>query len=138
MSTVLTPRELAQRHADPTCAGPILSIEADVPLKGAQLAVLKKMLNADKTLAGLEVCAPDGASLGVVPRADVLAYIFAQPPSMTRGGRTDLLEGAPVSDAPLFRCAAHDPPFQRLLCAASPQPLKCKHCGQTMQRVREP
>jgi hypothetical protein len=135
MSTILTPRELALKHVDPNCADPILSIEADVPLQGEQIAVLKKMFASDKTIAGLEVFAPDGTSLGTVSRADMLAYILAQPSNVTRGGRIDQLEGAPVSNAPLFRCDAHQPPYQRLLWAASPQLLKCKVCGLTMQRA---
>lgn len=136
MNTTLTPRELAQKRADPSCAGPTLSIEADVPLKGEQLTVLKKLFAADNSLAGLEVIAPDATSLGVVPRADLLAYMLAQPSAATRGGRIDQLEGAPVSEAPLFCCDAHQPPYQRLLWAASPQLLKCKVCGQTMHRAR--
>ena len=136
MSTVLTPRQLALSHADPACTGPTLSIEADVPLKGEQLAVLENLLAADEDLLGLEVFAPDGASLGVVPLTDVLAYVLAQPSGMTRGGRIGQLEGTHVSDAPLFRCDAHQPPYQRLLWAASPQLLKCKLCGQTMQRAQ--
>lgn len=136
MSTVLTPRELALSHADSACAGPTLSIEADVPLKGEQLAVLEKLIAADETLVGLEVFAPDGTSLGVVPLADVLAYVLALPSGMMRGGRLDI-EGKHVSDAPLFRCDAHQPPYQRLLWAASPQLLKCKLCGQKMQRAQD-
>jgi hypothetical protein len=136
MSTVLTPRELALSHADPACAGPTLGIEADVPLKGERLAVLENLLAADEALVGLEVFAPDGASLGVVPLADVLAYVLAQPSGMTRGGRIGH-EGTHVSDAPLFRCDAHQPPYQRLLWAASPQLLKCKLCGQTLLRARD-
>jgi hypothetical protein len=138
MSTVLTPRELALSHADPTCTGPTLSIEADVPLKGEQLAVLENLLAADEALVGLEVFAPDGASLGVIPLADVLAYVLAQPSGMMRGGRIGQLEGTHVSDAPLFRCPnEHQPPYQRLLWAASPQLLKCKLCGQTLLRARD-
>jgi len=136
MSTVLTPRELALSHADPACTGPTLSIEADVPLKGEQLAVLENLLAADEALVGLEVFAPDGASLGVVPIADVLAYVLAQPSGMMRGGRIGQLEGTHVSAAPLFRCDEHQPPYQRLLWAASPQLLKCKLCGQKMQRAQ--
>lgn len=135
MSTVLTAREMARRHADPACVGPMLSIEADVTLKGEQLDVLEELFDEDATLAGLEVFAPDGSSLGIVPRAAVLAYILARPSGTTRGGNIGRLEGAPVSDAPLFRCDEHNPPYQRLLWAASPQPLKCKECGRKMLRV---
>jgi hypothetical protein len=135
MSPVLTPRELALSLADPACIGPTLSIEADVPLKGEQLAVLEELITADETLVGLEVFAPDGASLGVVPLEDVFAYVLAWPSGMMRGGRVGQLEGTHVSDAPLFRCDAHQPPYQRLLWAASPQLLKCKLCGQKMQRA---
>jgi hypothetical protein len=136
MSPVLTPRELALSHADAACTGPTLSIEADVPLKGEQLAVLENLLAADEALVGLEVFAPDGASLGIVPLADVFAYVLAQPSGMMRGGRIGQLEGTHVSDAPLFRCDAHQPPYQRLLWAASPQLLKCKLCRQKMQRAQ--
>ena len=136
MSPVLTPRELALSHADSACTGPTLSIEADVPLKGERLAMLANLFTADESLVGLEVLAPDGASLGVVPLADVMAYVLAQPSSIMRGGRIGQLEGTHVSDAPLFRCDAHQPPYQRLLWAASPQLLKCKLCGQTMQRAQ--
>ena len=134
MSTVLTARELAQKYADPNCVGSTLGVDADVPLKGENVAVLEKLF-ADEALAGLEVFAPDGASLGVVPRADVLDYILEQPSGMTRGGRIGALEGAPVSEAPLFLCDAHEPPYQRLIGAASPQLLKCKVCGKTMRRA---
>lgn len=136
MSTTLTPRELAQKHADPAFDGPSLSIEADVPLEGDKLAVLKRLFAADKALAGLEVFAPDGTSLGVVPRAQVLAYVLAQPSTLTRGGRVGQLEGSHVGEAPLFRCDEHRPPYQRLLWAALPQLLKCRVCGKTMQRAR--
>ena len=137
MSTTLTARALAQKHADPAFDGPALGIEADVPLEGDKLAALKKLFAADKALAGLEVFAPDGTSLGVVPRAQVLAYVMAQPSTLTRGGRVGQLEGSHVSQAPLFRCDAHQPqpPYQRLLWAASPQLLKCKVCGQTLRRA---
>lgn len=137
MSPLLTPRELALSHADAACTGPTLSIEADVPLKGEQLAMLEKLITADETLVGLEVFAPDGASLGVVPLADVLAYVLAQPSGMMRGGRTGQLEGTHVSNAPLFRCEEHQPPYQRLLSSGSPQLLKCKLCGQKMQRAKD-
>ena len=137
MSTTLTARELAQRHADPECDGPSLSIEADVPLEGERVAVLKRLFAADKVLGGLEVFEPGGASLGVVPRAQVLAYLLlARPTTLVRGGRVGQLEGAHVSDAPLFRCDEHQPPYQRLLWAASPQLLKCKLCGQPLRRAR--
>jgi hypothetical protein len=136
MSTTLTPRELAQEHADPAFDGPALSIEADVPLEGDKLAVLKRLFAADKALAGLEVFAPDGTSLGVVPRAQVLAHVLAQPSTLTRGGRVGQLEGSHVSEAPLFRCDEHQPPYQRLLWAPSPQLLKCKVCGQPLRRAR--
>lgn len=139
MSTTLTARELAQKLADPAFDGPSLSIEADVQLGGEHVAVLKKLFAADKTLAGLEVFAPDGTSLGVVPRAHVLAYVLTRPTRLTRGGRVGQLEGSHVSEAPLFRCDAHQPkpPYQRLLWSASPQLLKCKVCGQTMRRARD-
>lgn len=135
MSTLLTPRELAQKHSGPACDGPTLSIEADVPLDGEKLAVLKNLLASDKTLAGLEVFEPDGTSLGAVPRADVLAHVLAGAPRVTRGGRIGQLEGSHVGEAPLFRCDAHQPPYRRLLWAASPQLLKCKVCGRTLQRA---
>ncbi len=136
MSTdTLTARELARRHADPAFDGQSLSIEADVPLEGERTALLKRMFAADKSLAGLEVFDADGASLGVVPRAQVLAYVLANPSTLTRGGRVGQLEGSHVSAAPLFRCDAHQPPYQRLLWAASPQLLKCKGCGQPLHRA---
>ena len=137
MSTVLTPRELALSHADPSCTGPTLSIEADVPLKGEKLAMLEKLIADDETLVGLEVFAPDGASLGVVPLADVLAYVLAQPSGTMRGGGIGQPRGTHVSAAPLFRCPnEHHPPYQRLVWAASPQLLECKLCGQKMQRAQ--
>jgi hypothetical protein len=137
MSTTLTARELSQQHADPAFDGPSLSIEADVALEGDKLAVLKRLFAADKALGGLEVFTSDGASLGVVPRARVLAYVLARPSTLTRGGRVGQLEGSHVSEAPLFRCDAHQPPYQRLLWAASPQLLKCKVCGRPLRRARD-
>ena len=136
MSNVMTARELAQRYADPDCTGPTIGIEADVPLDGGKLAVLENLLVEDKALAGLEVLAPDGTSLGVVPLADVLEYVLEQPSDMTRGGHIRQLEGVPVSNAPLFRCDAHEPAEQRLLWAASSQLLTCQVCGRRMQRVK--
>lgn len=136
MSNALTPRELALRHADPSCAGPTLSIEADVPLEGERLAWLERLIVEDESLAGVEVMASDGASLGVVPVSDVLDYLLKQSLGPTRGGRVGQLEGAPVGDAPLFQCDATDhPPYRRLLWAASPRLLACKHCGRTLRRV---
>jgi len=135
MSTTLTARELAQRYADPAFDGPALGVEADVPLEGARLSALNKLFADDETLAGLEVFEPDGTSLGVVPLAEVLTYASEQPSSLVRGGRVGRLEGAHVSDAPLFRCDAHQPPYRRLLWAASPQLLKCKVCGNRLQRA---
>ena len=135
MSTTLTARELAQKYADPAFDGPALGIEADVPLEGERLAALNKLFADDEALAGLEVFAPDGASLGVVPVVEVLTYASAQPSTLTRGGRIGQLEGSHVGDAPLFRCDAHQPPYQRLLWAGSPQLLKCKVCGREMQRA---
>lgn len=135
MSSVLTARELARRLADPACTGPALSIEADVPLEGDKLDLLEELLDEDPALAGLEVFAPDGTSLGVVPRAAVLDYVLEQPSELTRGGRVGQLEGAPVGDAPLFQCDAHQPPYRRLLWAASPRLLACKVCGQTLRRA---
>lgn len=136
MSTTLTARELAHKHADPVFDGPSLGIEADVPLEAERVALLKRTFAADKALGGLEVLASDGTSLGVVPRAQVLAYVLAHPTGLTRGGRVGQLEGSHVSEAPLFRCDAHQPPYQRLLWAASPQLLKCKVCGQPLRRAR--
>ena len=135
MSNALTPRELALRHADPSCAGPTLSIEADVPLEGEGRAWLERLLEEDESLAGVEVLAPDGASLGVVPVSDVLDYLLEQSLGPTRGGRVGQLEGAPVGDAPLVQCDAHQPPYRRLLWAASPRLLACKVCGQTLRRA---
>lgn len=135
MSNALTPRELAHRHADPACAGPTVSIEADVRLEGENLSWLERVLDEDETLAGVEVFEFDGSSLGVVPVADVLDYVLAQSLGPTRGGRVGQLEGAPVGAAPLFQCALHEPPYRRLLWAASPQLLRCKVCGQTLQRA---
>lgn len=135
MSNALTPRDLALRHADPSCAGPTMSIEADVPLEGERLGWLAKLLEEDESLAGVEVLAPDGASLGVVPVSDVIDYLLEQSLDPARGGRIGQLEGAPVGDAPLFQCDAHQPPYRRLLWAASPQLLACKVCGQTLRRA---
>jgi hypothetical protein len=136
MSTDMTARELALQYADTAFDGSALGIEADVPLGGERLAVLKNLFASDKALGGLEVFGDDGASLGVVPRAALLAYILKQPSTLTRGGRIGQLEGSHVGEAPLFRCEAHQPPYQRLLWAGSPLLLKCKVCGQALQRVR--
>lgn len=135
MRNALTPRELASRHADPACAGRTVSIEADVPLMGENLSWLERVLEEDESLDGVEVLDADGTSLGVVPVADVLDYVFADSFGPTRGGRVGQLEGAPVGAAPLFQCTLHEPPYRRLLWAASPQLLRCKECGQTLQRA---
>lgn len=135
MSTTLTARELAQKHADPAFDGPTLGVEADVRLEGERLSTLNKLFADDEALAGLEVFEPDGTSLGVVPLVEVLEYVSEQPSSLTRGGRVGQLEGAHVSDAPLFLCDAHQPPYRRLLWAASPQLLKCKVCGRDLRRA---
>ncbi len=139
MSVTFTPRQLLTQTSRPAVAGPALGIEADVPLTAAGLASLKKILESDQSLVGVEVFTSEDEALGVIPREAVSAYISSATAApvkpIRRGGNINLMEGGAVGDAPLYACAAHEPPYQRLMWSAAPEPPKCKVCRQPMQRT---
>ena len=134
MSETLTFRQLLEKYSGETVSGTLLVVEADLSVNEAVLATLK----ANRSIQGLEVITSEDKSLGVISRMSVVRYLKEQSQSTgtsSRGGNIGTLEGNFVTEIPKYQCNQHDPPYQRLVAIARPEPPKCRICNEPMEYI---
>ena len=134
LSNALTPRELALSTTTRPAPADAEHSRPTLPLEGERLAWLERLLEEDESLAGVEVLAPDGASLGVVPSrmcSTTFSNTIARPdarrarrPTRRRARRRDARSSSATrTSRPTAACLG------RLAATARVQSLRPRLCG---------
>ena len=137
MTQILTARELlAQEPQTSSDLENTFRLDTDLLLDDSAFNPIRKMLQEDRSINGLEVVGKDGESLGIISRKTFFLYIrelelLKNRQKQTMGGNIGQLEGKPPSSMmAIFVCKCSDPPVTKSI--SRPKPINCPQCGQQM------